>query len=97
MSSYLIIDTQTLDEEAYSEFAPKISEALAAHGGRFLVRGGNLEVIEGDWTPDRIVIMAFESAEGAGEFARSAEYTALQELRTQAVRAKVVAVDGYDG
>lgn len=96
MSSYLVIDTEVLDQEAFSEFAEKIYDAVQANGGTFLVRGGNLDVVEGDWTPQRLVIMAFESAEGAGEFVRSAEYTALQELRAQAVRAKVVAVEGYD-
>lgn len=97
MSSYLIIDTETLDEEAYAEFAPKVFEAVTASGGRFLVRGGNPDVIEGDWTPERIVVMAFDSDEGAGEFVRSVAYTSLQDLRARAVRAKVVAVEGYDG
>ncbi len=97
MSSYVVIDTETLDEEAYSEFAAKIADALAAHGGTFLVRGGNPEAMEGDWRPQRLVIMQFESANGASEFLSSAEYTTLDELRHRAVRSSVLAVQGYDG
>ena len=97
MSSYVVIDTQTLDEEAYAEFAAKFDRALAAHNGTFLVRGGNPEVIEGDWNPQRIVILAFDKAEGAVEFLRSAEYTGLDEVRHRAVNPRVVAVRGYEG
>lgn len=97
MSSYVLIDTATLDEQAYSEFAVKIREAVMAAGGSFLVRGGDVEVIEGDWSPQRIVILAFDSAEGAGSFVRSDSYTGLKQLREQAVKSNVVVVSGYDG
>ena len=62
MSSYVVIDTETLDEAAYAEFAAKIADAVSAHGGTFLVRGGNPEAMEGDWRPQRLVIMQFDSA-----------------------------------
>ena len=97
MSSYLVIDTEVLDQEAFSEFAEKIYDAVQSSGGTFLVRGGNLDVIEGDWTPQRLVIMAFDSAEGAGDFVRSTEYTALEELRLRAVRSSVLVAEGYSG
>ena len=97
MSSYLVLDTEVLDQEAYSEFATKFRDALVASGGTFLVRGGEIEVVEGDWRPQRIVIMAFDDDEAAGQFIRSAEYTALQELRARAVRSKVLVVEGYSG
>ena len=97
MSSYVVIDTETLDEGAYAEFAAKIAEAVAAHDGAFLVRGGDPEAMEGDWTPQRLVIMQFDSADGASNFLRSDEYTSLDELRHRAVRSSVLAVRGYDG
>lgn len=97
MSSYLVIDTEVIDEDAFSEFAEKIYDAVTAHSGTFLVRGSDLEVIEGDWTPQRLVIMSFDSDDGAAEFVRSAEYTALEELRLRAVRSMVVVAAGYKG
>ena len=97
MSSYLVIDTEVLDQEAFSEFVEKIYDAVQANGGTFLVRGGNLDVIEGDWTPQRLVIMSFDSAEGAGDFVRSSDYTALEELRLRAVRSSVLVAEGYSG
>lgn len=97
MSSYLVIDTEVIDEEAFSEFVVKIYEAVTAHSGTFLVRGSDLEVVEGDWNPQRLVIYGFDSDDGAAEFVRSAEYTALEELRLRAVRSKVVVAAGYNG
>jgi len=97
MSSYLVIDTEVIDEDAFSEFVVKIYDAAIAAGGTFLVRGSDLDVVEGDWTPQRLVIMSFDSDDGAGEFVRSTAYTALEELRLRAVRSKVVVAAGYNG
>lgn len=97
MSSYLVIDTEVIDEDAFSEFAVKIYDAVIAQGGTFIVRGSDLDVIEGDWTPQRLVIMAFDGDDGAAAFVRSAEYTGLEELRLRAVRSSVVVAAGYGG
>ncbi|MDE2968088.1 MAG: DUF1330 domain-containing protein [Chloroflexota bacterium] len=97
MSSYLVIDTEVIDEDAFAEFVVKIYDAAIAEGGTFIVRGSDLDVIEGDWTPQRLVIMSFDSDDGAGEFVRSTAYTALEELRLRAVRSKVVVAAGYNG
>ena len=97
MSSYLVIDTEVVDEDAFSEFVVKIYDAVIAEGGTFIVRGSDLDVIEGDWTPQRLVIMSFDSDDGAGEFVRSPAYTSLEELRLRAVRSSVVVAAGYEG
>lgn len=96
MSSYVVIDTEVLDQEAFSEFVEKIYDAVTGNGGTFLVRGGNIDVVEGDWTPQRIVVMAFDSDDGARDFVRSSDYTALQELRQRALRSNVLVVEGYN-
>ena len=54
-------------------------------------------MIEGDWTPQRLVIMSFDSDDGAAEFVRSAQYTELDELRLRAVRSSVVVAAGFKG
>lgn len=96
MKGYVIIDTETLDAEAFAEFLQKIPEAVAAHGGHFVVRGGQLDTVEGDWFPSRLVIQEFDSLERARGFVASEEYTSLSELRHRAVNSKVVVVEGCD-
>lgn len=89
IGSYLVIDTEVVDQAVFSNFAAKIYEVVVVSGGRVLMRGGEVEAVEGDWTTERLVIVAFERDQGAREFVRSAEYSASQELRSRAVRSKV--------
>lgn len=93
----MVIDNEVFDQEVFAEFAPKIVEAVQAHGGRFIMRGGQSEAIEGDWTPQRIVVMEFDSFERAQAFVRSDDYTSLNELRSRCMHSKVIVVEGYDG
>lgn len=94
MAGYMLIDTEIFDQDVFAEFAVKIVEAMEAHGGRFLVRGGTTEVMDGDWVPHRIVIMEFESFERAQGFVNSPEYAALQDLRARCMHARTMIVDG---
>ncbi|MDE0135608.1 MAG: DUF1330 domain-containing protein [Acidimicrobiales bacterium] len=96
MKGYVVIDNEILDPEAFSEFAAKVPDAMAAYGGRFIVRGGNPEAVEGDWAPDRLVIMEFDSREQASAFAASAEFAALAELRGRALKSRLLVAEGYD-
>ena len=96
MKGYMLIDTEIFDQEVFAEFRPKIAEAMQAHGGRFLVRGGTVEVTEGDWAFQRVVIMEFDSFERARGFVRSPEYAALQGLRERCTHSKTMVVEGYD-
>ena len=96
MNGYMIIDTEVFDPELFAEFRPKIEEAMKAHGGRFLVRGGAVEITEGDWAFHRVVIMEFDSFERARGFVRSPEYTALQELRERCTHSRTMVVEGYN-
>ena len=96
MKGYVLVDREVLDREAFAEFAPRIAEAIAAHGGRFLARGGAVEVTEGDWTPRGIVIVEFESFERARGFMSSPEYAALEGLRERSMRSRTMVVEGYD-
>ena len=95
MKGYLIIDTEVKDQGAFSEFVERIASALAAGGGRFTVRNDNVEAVEGDWTPSRLVIMEFDSLDAARAFVGSDEYRSLDDLRHRAVTSKIVLVEGY--
>ena len=96
MNGYMLIDTEVFDPEVFAEFRSKIEEALQPHGGRFLVRGGAVEVTEGDWSFQRVVIIEFDSFERARGFVRSPEYTALQDLRERCMHSKTMVVEGYN-
>ena len=68
MKGYVVIDTEVIDAEAYSEFVEKAPAAIAAHGGRFVVRTSNVEPIEGGWEPRRLVLIEFDSVGAARGF-----------------------------
>ena len=94
MKGYVFMDAEIIDTEAYSEFAGKSSAAVAAHGGRMLVRTSDIEAVQGDWAPKRLVVLEFDSLEAAKGYIASAEYAALDDLRRQATRANIVVVEG---
>ena len=96
MKGYMLIDTEIFDQAVFAEFAVKIVDAVEAHGGKYLVRGGTTEVIEGDWVPNRIVIMEFDSFERAQGFVHSSEYGALQDLRARCMNSRTMVVEGYN-
>ena len=93
MAGYLIVlNSDIIDRTLFEEFREQVEAAVKAQGGRYLVRGGVAEVIEGDWMPDQIVVLEFDDVERAKAWARSAEYAELNEIRKQAVRTSLVLV-----
>ena len=94
MPAYLIAETDILDPEQYEHYKAASPGAIAAGGGRFLVRGGELAVLEGDWSPTRVVVVEFESLEAAKAFYESPEYQAAIKLREGAARFNMIAVEG---
>ena len=65
MKGYVVIDTDAIDPEANSQYVEKVLPVIAAHGGRFLVRTGDVVAVHGDWAPKRLVILEFDSLEAA--------------------------------
>ena len=62
MAAYLIVDiARVRDPEAYGRYRGQVSAGLVAAGGRYLARGGAIEVVEGDWRPNRLVLVRFDS------------------------------------
>ena len=96
MKGYVVMDAEIIDTEAYAEFAAKVPAAIAAHGGRLLVRSSDIEAIQGDWLPKRIVILEFDSLEAAKGYIGSAEYAALDDVRRRATKADIVVVGGLE-
>jgi uncharacterized protein (DUF1330 family) len=94
MPAYLIADIEVTDPQVYERYREAAGASLAAHGGRFVVRGGATEVLEGDWTPRRLVVLEFESMEAARSWYDSPEYTAAKEFRLRSADSRLVLVDG---
>jgi uncharacterized protein (DUF1330 family) len=94
MTAYLIVETDITDPEQYEHYKAASPDAIAAHGGRFVVRGGDLAVLEGDWAPKRLVVVEFDDLEAAKRFYESPEYQAAIKLREGAANLNMVAVEG---
>jgi uncharacterized protein (DUF1330 family) len=92
--AYIIIETDVHDPEQYELYKQASPSAVAAAGGRFIVRGGELAVLEGDWQPKRLVLLEFLDLEAAKRFYESPQYQAAKRLRESAADLKMVAVAG---
>jgi uncharacterized protein (DUF1330 family) len=94
MPAYLIVETDITDPEQYEQYKAASPGAIAAHGGRFVVRGGETAVLEVDWNPTRLVVVEFDDLEAAKRFYDSPEYQAAVKLREGAASLNMVAVEG---
>jgi uncharacterized protein (DUF1330 family) len=96
MPAYVIVETDVSDPERYEPYKAAAAGAVAASGGRYLVRGGELAVLEGDWRPSRLVLLEFEDLAAARRWYESERYQRARELRAGAARMRMVAVQGLD-
>jgi uncharacterized protein (DUF1330 family) len=96
MPAYVIVETDVTDPEQYEQYKAASPAAIAAGGGRFLVRGGVLAVLEGDWQPSRIVILEFDDLEAAKRWYESEAYQEAKKLRAGAASFRAIAVQGVD-
>jgi uncharacterized protein (DUF1330 family) len=94
MPAYVIVETDISDAEQYERYKAASPAAVAGGGGRFVVRGGELAVLEGDWEPTRLVVLEFEDLEAAKRWYASDDYQAAKQLREGAANLRMVAVQG---
>jgi uncharacterized protein (DUF1330 family) len=94
MPAYLIVETDITDPEQYELYKAAAPAALAEYGGRYVARGGELAVLEGDWSPTRLVVLEFPDLEAVQRFYDSPEYGAAKALREGAAQLNMVAVEG---
>jgi uncharacterized protein (DUF1330 family) len=96
MAAYLIADVDVTDPAAYEEYKRKVAATTSAFGARYLTRAGATEVLEGDWTPKRFVILEFPSAERIKAWYDSPEYRPLLELRKRSAVSIMVIAEGIE-
>ena len=94
MPAYVIVETDITDPERYEQYKAASPAAIAAGGGRFLVRGGELALLEGDWQPTRLVVLEFEDLAAAKRWYESEVYQEAKKLRDGAAHLRMVAVQG---
>ena len=94
MAAYVIVDLEVTDPGRFNEYRQRVPATLAAYGGRFLVRGGAHEVVEGNWRPRRLVVLEFPSLAQARRWYDSEEYREPKAMRLAASDANLVFVDG---
>ncbi len=94
MSALVIVEIEVRDPETYERYKRLVPGSLEAYGGRFVARGGAIESLEGDWLPERIVVLEFPSLERARQWWESAEYREAKALRMRAARTRMIATEG---
>ena len=94
MSAYIIADIQVTDPVAYDDYRPLAAASIARFGGRFIVRGGKVDLLEGEPQPERIVVIEFPDADTARRWYQSEEYRTALKIRQAASRGRVLLVEG---
>jgi len=96
MPAYVIADIEVHDPETYKEYAALVQAALDPFEGRFLVRGGPSEALEGDWHPQRIVVLEFPTVEQARGWYESPDYVKAMEIRHRASTGSIILAHGLE-
>jgi uncharacterized protein (DUF1330 family) len=95
MTAYLIANITVTDPERYSPYRAQVPAIIAQYGGRYLVRAGTVQPLEGKLGFDRFVVIEFPSLEAAKRFYESPEYAPLLLLRVETTRSQVAFVEGH--
>jgi uncharacterized protein (DUF1330 family) len=95
MPAYVIASvTDAWDQDKLGEYRERNTDVVAAHGGRFVVRGGQQEILEGDYAPVRVVVIEFPDLDAARGWYESDDYAPLRELRRSASKTDILVVEG---
>jgi uncharacterized protein (DUF1330 family) len=94
MSVYFVVEVNVTDPQLYAEYRKLVEPTLNKYGGKFLVRGGAYETIEGDWKPQRFVITEFENKSQFQSWYNSPEYTVAKNIRFRAATSKGILIEG---
>lgn len=95
MPAYILVEILIHNPEEYEQYKKLTPAAVAAYEGKFLVRGGTAEALEGAWNPERIVVLEFPTMDRAKEWWHSEEYAPAKEIRQRTATTKMLVVNGY--
>lgn len=94
MPAYLIVQVEVTDPSQYEDYKKMVPASLEAYGGKFVVRGGACENLEGAWQPKRLVVIQFASVDIAKKWWDSPEYRNARALRQRSAKTEMVVVEG---
>jgi len=94
MAAYVIVDIDIADPARYEDYKRLAAPTVAAHGGKYVARGGKVTVLEGDWQPGRMVVLEFPSAERAKAWWDSPDYRRAGAIRHECAKTRMVIVEG---
>ena len=94
MAAYVFGEIEVTDPAVYEDYRKQVLAVVTKYGGKFIVRGGKVDPLEGGWAPKRIVALEFPSMEQAQKWYRSPEYAPLIKLRQKASKGKLIIVEG---
>ena len=90
----MIVDSVITDQSVFDDYLQQVPAVVESHGGKYLARGGAIEVVQGDWTPNRIVVVEFDSVERARGWQDSPEYVELKAMLNRSSNTSVVITEG---
>lgn len=94
MTAYIVADIDVTDPAQYDKYKALAPAAIERYGGRYIARGGESAVLEGDWSPRRVVLLEFPTVEAAKRFHDSPEYRAARDVRAKAAKMNMIVVAG---
>lgn len=94
MSAFIVVQIAVEDPIAYQRYKELAPPSIAAYGGRYVVRGGQSEVLEGSWQPERLVVLEFPTVARAREWWSSPEYAPAKALRGRCARTEMLLIEG---
>lgn len=94
MPAYIIVEIEITDPVGYEEYKELAGPTVEQHGGKYIVRGGACETLEGDWNPKRIVILQFQNMERAKAWLNCPEYAEPRKMRHRTAKTRMIVVEG---
>jgi len=94
MSAYIVVQVEVTEPAGYDDYKKMVPSSLAAYGGKFVVRGGACETLEGSWQPKRLVVLEFPSVAKAKQWWSSDEYREAKALRQRTAKSEMIVVEG---
>lgn len=94
MPAYVIVEIDVHDPVRYEEYKQLAAPTVAAYGGKYIVRGGKVETLEGDWSPKRLVVLEFPSVDQAKAWLNSPEYRDARKIRHATATTQMIVVEG---
>lgn len=92
---YIIVRVSIRDSNLFQQYPPLSTEVMNKYGGKYIIRGGKTDVLEGEWPVDRTTVVEFESFESAKKCYESVEYSKAMKIRQNSTKSDLILIEGY--